>query len=171
MDKLVRDGWRKVAAWDRVPAIAHRDAMRVVLWPPFRRPEDVANQQAQINTALREMFTAGGWTLFADELFYLVRYLKLTPLLEVWWTQGRSLGLTVVGGTQRPAHVPLLAYDQATHLFFWRDNDETNLRRIGGLGGLNASTIRRTVATLSKHECLYVSTRTGEMIVTRAERS
>lgn len=170
MDKLVRSaGWKQIASWDDRPPLIGT-TQRLVLWPPFRKPEDINNQQYQIDRAMRTIFTAGGWTVFADELFYLGRQLKLNPLLELYWTQGRSLGLSLVGGTQRPAHVPLLAYDQPTHLFFWRDNDETNLRRIGGLGGLHSGRIRATVAALPRHVALYVNARTGEMFTTLAPK-
>lgn len=170
MDELISgQGWKLVRSWDKRPAIIG-DSQRLVLWPPYRKPEDERAQAIELDRALREMFVQGSWTIFADELFYLCRQLGLTRMLEAIWTQGRSIDLTLVGGTQRPAHVPLLAYDQATHLFFWRDNDETNLRRIGGLGGLHSGTIRSTVAALPKHDTLYVNTRTGRMIVTRAER-
>lgn len=161
MDRLHRaDRWPIIKDWP--PRRLAPSATRVILWPPFRSPADVANQQVVMHRAITEAFTAGGWTIFADELFYLCKYLGLQRTLEMVWTQGRSVGITLVGGTQRPAHVPLLAYDQATHLFFWRDNDETNLRRISGLGGLNSQAIRRTVAALPKHHALYLNTRTGE---------
>lgn len=170
MDGLIRkERFKKIASWDDRPPIIGR-GQKVVLWPSFRRPEDQVNQQYQLDRALREMFVAGGWCVFADELFYLCHTLKLTKLLETYWTQGRSLGLSLVGGTQRPAHVPLFAYDQATHLFFWRDNDETNLRRVAGLGGLNAKEVRAAVTGLPKHHALYVNTRDGEMLVTQAPR-
>lgn len=169
MNKLVKAaGWRKITAWPPPPSL--RGGQKVVLWPRFVRPEDMRAQAIELDHALREMFVQGSWTIFADELYYLCHQLKLTGLLEMIWTQGRSMDLTLVGGTQRPAHVPLLAYDQATHLFFWRDNDETNLRRIGGLGGLNSNLIRATVAQLPKHHFLYVNTRTGELLTAKAER-
>lgn len=162
MDRLHNaERWPITQEWPPKSRAA-RSASRVILWPPFRRPEDVRVQQYVMHKAIVEAFTSGGWTIFADELFYLCKYLGLQRTLEMVWTQGRSVGITLVGGTQRPAHVPLLAYDQATHLFFWRDNDETNLRRIAGLGGLNSAAIRRTVAALPKHHALYLNTRTGE---------
>ncbi|WP_164990888.1 hypothetical protein [Streptomyces sp. GZWMJZ-114] len=163
MTGLIRkERYKRIRAWDERPPLV-RAEQRLVLWPPFRRPEDVADQQVAIDRALREMFVAGGWTVFADELYYLCHTLKLTKLLETYWTQGRSLGLSLVGGTQRPAHVPLFAYDQATHLFFWRDNDETNLRRVAGLGGMSAAQIRDEVTRLPKHTALYVNTRDGQL--------
>lgn len=171
MDTLVRrHGWKLARTWRDVPAPAHRSGLRVVLWPPYRTPADQADQAVLIDAALREMFAAGGWCVFADELFYLTRMLGLGPVLEAVWTQGRSIGLSLVGSTQRPRHVPLLAYDQATHLFLWRDNDEQNLRRLAGLNGLRAGVIRATVAQLPRHDVLYVNTRTGDMCITRAPR-
>jgi hypothetical protein len=170
MDGLIRrERYRRIRSWDERPPIVGK-GQKLVLWPRFRRPEDMVNQQYQLDHALREMFVAGGWCVFADELFYLCKTLRLTSLLETYWTQGRSLGLSLVGGTQRPAHVPLFAYDQATHLFFWRDNDETNLRRVGGLGGMSAKVVRSAVMGLPKHKALYVNTRDGELLVTQSPR-
>jgi hypothetical protein len=61
-----------------------------------------------------------------------------------------------------------MLYDQATHLFFWRDNDDANLKRIGGIGSLDARLVRDTVAALPHHETLYVNTRTGRLVQTIA---
>src|SRR5690606_28106209 len=100
---------------------------------------------------------------------YLNNDLRLEPLLKLIWQQGRSIGLSLVATTQRPVNVPLFMYDQSTHLFFFRDNDEANLRRIGGIGWLNARQIRETVAKIPKHYFLYVNTRDGRMIVSKKE--
>jgi hypothetical protein len=83
------------------------------------------------------------------------------------WTQGRSNGLSVAGGTQRPANIPLESYQSATHLFFFSDNDERNLERIGGLGGMASGLIRANVAALPFHDVLYVNTRLRVMLRTR----
>jgi hypothetical protein len=164
LEQLIRqDKYRRIKEWPP-PPIAGRGEQRVVLWPPFKRPEDVRNQQAQIDRALREMFSQGGWAVFADELHYLCHTLRLTRLLETYWTQGRSIGLSLIGGTQRPFHVPLFAYSQATHLFAWKMNDERDLKRIGGLGGLSSKFITETIMSLEKYECLYVNTRDGEVM-------
>lgn len=168
MTNLIRNGgYRRIKEWPP-PPIAGRKSQRIALWPDFRRPSDMPNQQMVIDHAIREMFTSGGWTIFADELWYLCNMLNMTKLFQVLWTQGRSIGVTVVGGSQRPSHIPLLAYDQATHLFFFRDNDVTNLRRIGGLGGIDGRLIWDTVARLPKHHALYLNTRDGEMMTTMA---
>lgn len=170
LDTLVRQaGWKRVQTWEKMPRVI-RGACRVVFWPKYLTPEDVPRQGYEIGAAMRGAFVQGGWCLFVDELWYMDHVLGLRRMIEALWTQGRSIDLSIVAGTQRPAHVSLLAYDQATHVFFWRDNDERNLKRISGLNGLNAQTIRSTVATLGSHEVLYVHTRSGYMAVTKAPR-
>lgn len=149
-----------------------RQRSHVVLWPKWRLHDPAGSKTDQrriFDQALSEMFAAGSWCVFADEVFYLCRELGLEQHLTTLWTQGRSLGLTLVGGTQRPAYVPLYMYDQATHLFLWGDNDETNLRRVGGLGGLSAARVRAIVAALPQHAVLYVNTRTRRLAVTRVQ--
>lgn len=168
MDTLVKEsGWKLVRTWDRMPNLIRRTC-RVVFWPKYVTPDDEPRQAWEISTAMRNAFVDGGWCLFVDELWYMDHVLGLKKMIEALWTQGRSIDISVVAGTQRPAHVSLLAYDQATHVFFWRDNDERNLTRISGMNGLNARLIRSTVSTLAAHEVLYVNTRTGAMVVTKA---
>jgi len=90
-------------------------------------------------------------------------------ILVLLWTQGRSNKITVVAGCQRPAFVPTEIYDQATHIFLWGDNDENNLKRIGGIGALNAKEVKLAVAELPKYHILYLNTRTNEMLRTKVE--
>lgn len=143
-------------------------ADRIVLWPMDMDAQEVYEQhKALFERALRSVYYSGGWTIFLDEATYLSDYLKLRKLLELLWQQGRSIGITIVAGTQRPVNIPLYAYDQATHLFFWGDNDERNLARIGGLGGIDAAPVRVAVSRLGEHEVLYLNTRTGKQVKTK----
>lgn len=166
LQRLITAGWHRIDAWPPYP-----EDRRVVLWPKIRKLTDVVAQRRAFADALGEIFTAGGWCLFADETRYLVDPLNLTASLRLLWLQGRSLGISLVCATQRPAWVPREAYDQATHLFLWRDNDRENLKRLRDLGGLGpgSTTLMETVATLDGHDVLYLNTRTGTMLVTRAE--
>ena len=170
LDRLVRAGWRLIRAAAKMPAgyiPAGSKSARIVFWPKVETDADIANQAHEIGTVIRDAYRAGGWTIYVDELFYLERFLGLTRLVELILTQARAMKVSVMLGTQRPAHVSLLIYDQPTHLFMWRDNDERNLKRLGGINGQDSKIIRSTVATLKKHDVLYVNTRTGEMMTTR----
>lgn len=142
---------------------------KAILWPKFRGPEDFVEQQKTFLGAMLDIFKRGAWTVYVDETWYFDNVLKLGKLLELYWLQARSLRISLVAGTQRPAYVPLLMYDQATWLFFFKDNDERNLRRIGGIGWLDSKRIMATVASLENHEFLAINTRTGKMYRSKVE--
>jgi hypothetical protein len=165
LSQLRGQGYKRIEAWPP-PALTPR----VLLWPRFRGRRDMPAQRAVIADAVVEMFASGGWCIYVDELAYLSQMLKLDTDLRLIWQQGRALKLTLMGATQRPAWVPLEMYSQATHLFFWRTTDRADLGRIGGLGGIDPTLVRQRVSRLRNHECLYVNTRNGEMLLTKAER-
>lgn len=167
-------GYRIVQRWQdvRPPTVRGgqvRGDSRVILWPPFRGPGDRGRQRAEFEQALESVWAAGGWTVYADELYYLTD-LGLRDWLDTLWTQGRSLGLTVVGGVQRPRNVSLNSLSQASWLYLWRSADAYDLRRVAELDTASTDTIATVVAHLPPHEVLVVQTRTGDMIRTRAPR-
>ena len=168
IDKLRKGGYTKIETADAI----HKDiSRRYILAPPLGSgsPKHVTNQREEFRKALETAFRQGSWTIYLDEARYICDYLKLTDYVELLLQQGRSLGATVVCGTQRPVRVPLTVYDQATHLFFWRENDDRNLKTIGGLGGTDSKLIRTRVPLLELHEVLYLNTRTGRMATTKAK--
>lgn len=169
LDDLIADGYRREVAWPPTRPVALEP--RIVLWPKSKGlTKDVAVQRQVFADAFDDVYKAGGWCVYIDEVFYCSNVLDLSDELRILWTQGRSLGVSIVGGTQRPKWIPLEAYSQATHLFLWRDNDRVNLRRLGELGGgFDARTLEGIVARLPRYDVLYVDTRTGDMIVTRVE--
>lgn len=158
---LRRAGYKLCTEWPP-PALAHK----VVLWPRFERPEDRYHQAEVMGAALDDMFTSGRWCVFADDVSWLVKELNLEQRFRTYWQMGRSLKLSLLVSSQRPAWIPLEAYSQATHVFFWRTNDRRDLDRIGGLGGQDERTIRHLVRHLGHHEVLYVNTRTGALLCT-----
>lgn len=161
---LVRD-------WDNRPPIIG-GSQRLLVWPKFTGSADIATQADVMHRTLDAAFAEGAWCLFVDELYYLCEMLGLTNMLRLIWQQGRSLGISLVGATQRPAWVPLELYSQATHVFLFRHNDRRDLDRLGGIasaGDVDPATIRAIVAHLGKNQFLYVNTRTGEMLRSRVE--
>lgn len=149
----------RVTRWDH----------RVMVWP---RPEglalgDVDDVIADTHRrAMTDMYWEGNWCIVGEELWELSR-LGLTSELSQIWTQGRSAGLSLVGATQRPVGIPLFAYNNASHLFMFGDNDDRNLERLQGIGGMSGSTLREAVKGLRGHDVLYIGTRTRELIRTR----
>ncbi len=155
-----RDHFKRVRRW---PPDERRHP-RVVFWPPSGGLSDVEQQREAILDVLDDVWHAGRWTVYLDEIDELANALSLDREIRRLLRQGRAAKITMIGATQRPRGIPLEWYSQATHLFFWQQNDEADLARISELGGrTNKAEIRDTVAALARFETLYVNTRTGDM--------
>ncbi len=135
---------------------------RLMLWPLVQgqalgeRDEGMADV---FRRALHSMFWQGSWVIVSDELLFLSKNLGLERDLVTIWTQARSNDVTLVGGTQRPRFIPLEAYSQASWLFLFGENDDENLARLKGIGGMSGRELIDMVRTLPDHDVLVVDTR------------
>lgn len=159
-----RNGYKKIERWEK---LSHTKYPRRILWPNARALDAQAVQQKAFAEALGIIYRQGGWCVYMDELWFIGQVLNLTRTVKIYLQQARSMGISLVVSSQRPAWIPVEVFDQSTHLFFYRDNDERNLSRIAGIGYLNANTIRTVVASLPEYHVLYVNTRTGTMMITK----
>lgn len=159
-------GFKRFDTWQ---SVSPRRVPRRIIWPRERHLRKmVTAQHAAFVPTMDSIFMMGKWTLYVDELWWLCVQLKMVQDVKVMLQQARSLKISFVAATQRPAWVPLEVYDQSSHLFFWRDNDETNLKRLSGISYVNAREVRQIIATLPKYHVLYINTRDeGKMMVTR----
>lgn len=159
---LTKQGYKRIRQWP--PKEVSR---KILLWPKANKLGDANEQRKQIRKMLYDVYDSGAYCIFADELRYICDKLRLKNEMEMLWMQGRSLGISIVSAAQRPRHVPLLAYDQPTHLFLWRDSDWSNVRRLSEISGaFDSKTLGKELMTLSQHDCLYVSLITGDYWVT-----
>lgn len=165
MDSLIASGYLKLSKWQRLPA---KQFPRRVLWPDARRIDSVDTQKEVFKDAFGKIYREGNWTVAIDELWYIINTLNLGHEVKTYLLQARSLGISLVCATQRPAWVPLEIYDQSTWLFFWRDNDETNLKRLSGINAKSSRLITELVSNLDRYQVLAINTRDGEMVRTRA---
>lgn len=172
MDNLIASGYVRMERWRSLDPMYYP---RRVLWPNAGTLDAQKMQNETFHDAFSRIYREGGWTVALDETWYLANTLSpkrvgfedLGKDIKMYLLQGRSLGISLICATQRPAFIPLEVYDQSTHLMFWRDNDETNLRRISGIGWRSADLIKHIVSNLEMHQVLYVNTRTGRMLRTR----
>jgi energy-coupling factor transporter ATP-binding protein EcfA2 len=164
MDSLIATGYIKLERWQFLdPDIFPRR----VIWPDATRIDSEDVQRSVFADAFGKIYREGGWTVAIDETWYFANVLRMEKYIRTYLLQARSLGISLLCATQRPASVPLEIYDQSTHLMFWRDNDETNLRRLGGISYRSADLIRGIVSNLERFQVLYINTRTGRMVRTR----
>lgn len=144
------------------------DMPKRLLWPDASTIGSVARQQTVFRRAFEDVYTQGGWCTVWDEFWMMCSILKMEQEARILLQQARSNHISFVMGAQRPSRIPVEVYDQTTHLFFWRDNDEANLKRIGGVGWLSSGPIRAFVANLDPFQVLYINTRKGWMYRTTA---
>lgn len=172
-DLLIKqDGYLRMAKWRRLNP---HDFPRRVLWPDARQLDSVDRQRDVFEYALKAIFREGGrpkhkpvgWAVNIDELWYIHNMLGLGKEIRLFLLQARSLGHSLLVGTQRPYSVPVEVYDQSTHLFFFADNDRRNLDRLSEVNARNTALVRAAVANLEPHQVLYINTRTGAMVRTR----
>lgn len=129
------------------------------LWPGTTKDfeKDEQAQFEQFNRCIRMCYASKKkQIIFADELYSLCAELGLEKTLVHVWTKGRSMDLGLWGATQKPTHVPLWAYNQATHLFLHNEPDERARKRFGEIGGVDPKLVAHTVSQLSEHEWLYI---------------
>jgi energy-coupling factor transporter ATP-binding protein EcfA2 len=165
MDRLIQTGYMVLPKWENVPTSR---APRRIIWPNARRIDAESEQRRVFKHAFAQAYRETGWAIVLDEGYYISKVLGLGNEMRAVWTQGRSLGLSFVVATQRPRWVPLEMYDQSTHLFFWRENDDENLKRLSGLGAAPSGLVRTIIENLDQFQVLYVNTRNGRMVRTKA---
>lgn len=137
---------------------------RRLLWPDATRLNSEVEQKRVFSKALADIYSEGGWCPVFDDYWYLSNMLKFEKDTKKYLANARSNYIPMLICAQRPAGNNLVElFDQTTHLFFFRDNDEPNLKRISGVGWLNAGPIRAFVASLDRFQFLYINTRTGHM--------
>jgi hypothetical protein len=160
-----KNGFKHLDEWKSLDA---HDVPRRILWPNALDLYSVKNQRRQFMNAFEKIYREGNWTLYLDELWFIAKMLKLEYEVKMFLLQSRSNGISLVVATQRPAWIPLEVYDNSTWVFFWRDNDETNLKRISGISWLSKNLVQMVVANLDRFEALAINTRTGKMVRTKA---
>lgn len=169
-DELKGLGFVQVADADQI----HPDVSRRWYVKPKVNPKSDANavidhNRQVLRETLMRAYHEGGWAVWIDEGRYLSDLLQLKKEMVLLLTQGRSQKNSVIVGTQRPRHVPLEAYDQATHVFIWRDPDLQNVARVAEIIGMNKREAQQAVANLEFHEFLYYNTHTGETTISKVE--
>lgn len=142
------------------------DQSRIIFRPRLRTPNKAGlkRQGEAFEAMLFEVWEYGGWTVAADELYVLCDKLGLADIFEQFWSAGRTNHITVVGATQLPVSIPLMAFDQAKHLFLFRNTDQYRIKRMSEFAGADSRVLRELIPRLPRHEFVYIDTREGTML-------
>lgn len=131
---------------------------KLVIWPKLVNDAgDISKQQIPIRNSLNRLFFQGAWSVFADELWLLTNRLKLSSILESYWSQGRSSGLSVIGCVQRPAFIPRLAFSEPRYLLIGQMEDKRDIETVSNGTNINQRILTAEVNKLSRHSFLFYS--------------
>lgn len=93
-----------------IPAMHDPKLLKIELFP--RRGSEAREFKAAIELVWKQKKQA----IYFDEAFHTQKLLKLQSQVEDLMTRGRSLGITVINGLQRPVSVSRFAISQSTHV-------------------------------------------------------
>lgn len=149
-----------------------RPPQRIVYWPDTGKNVSLARRAEllswRVEAILDRAYERGGMTVGIDETTFASEELGLRRPLVLFWNEGRSSGISIVAGMQRPALVPRSSRSAPTYLGIFRTADPDDLRALAEMAGqADRAQLREEIAALPEHHHLLVNTRTGEMFVTR----
>jgi energy-coupling factor transporter ATP-binding protein EcfA2 len=154
MDYLASQGYEIYPTWPQIPA---KQTPRRVIWPDATDIDSDKVQAEVFRDMYRRIYREGGWCIVVDEGYIISEDLRLKKEMRQVWTQGRSIGISQVVGTQRPAWIPTEMYSQSTHMFFWQTEDMRMLERLGDIKGRNPALVKGIIASLDKYQVLYAN--------------
>jgi energy-coupling factor transporter ATP-binding protein EcfA2 len=161
-------GWPIVTDWP--PTYAQRQTGHITFWPPYSRPSTArATTLPRVTECLDEVILEGGWTMFVDEMAYLVEALGLRHVLDEYWNGARSSGVSLIAGTQRPYWLSRSATSQIDWSVAFRINDLKDRVRAGEVLGDTRRYVE-AIGTLRPHEFLLVRTVTDRAVITKLPR-
>lgn len=147
-------GWEIIRKWPPTYDDPHQ-----ILWPKIERPEQIRDQQEQIARFLVDAYTRGGRVVAIDELNYVSDDLRLKPLLNMLYQQGRTLGVSMFACAQRPRNLVMGALGQIQHCIVLDVPDRYDLQRLSEIRDRNTFLAAVDECDFGSHDFVYASRR------------
>lgn len=158
LDAMVRQGWHRSRDGELDPL----DGSRVLVWPNWPRDEMNPDHAPYWHRALNSAWSQRGWCVAIDEVSFAAD-MGLSPYLAQIWKQGRTLSLSMLTATQRPAWVPRTMWSEASHLIFFRMNDQRDLDTVAQASSVSRSQVRDAALQLRQFEFIHASM--GKLVI------
>jgi hypothetical protein len=161
VSNAARLGLKEVAKWPpKKPGFLDHKPNGYVLWPkhPHGAGVDTNSRREAVGSWLRKglegQYWAGNSISFVDDAHSAATMMDLNPQIEEMLTNGRAGGAGIWLATQKPSGslvsggLTTFAYSNANHLFFGKDYEDRNLKRIGEIGGVDSKQFEGWVRNL-----------------------
>lgn len=140
-----------------------------ILWPQApRNAFDARKVQAeQIYMALNSIWTENSNTIVVfDEIAYIEQELRLKVLIERFWREGRSIGISLIATTQRPRNVTRYMWSEPSWIVAFRPDDEDEARRVAEIiGGRKLYT--DAILGLNRYEFVLINRKEREAYISK----
>lgn len=152
--------------------VRERPKQQIVFWPKLPKGTSLRDRGALLSDRVSEIldraYDRGDVTLAIDETTFASEELGLRGSLNQFWNEGRSSGVSIVAGMQRPALVPKVSRSQATYLGIFRTPEPDDQRALAEMAGFaDRARLREAIDALPRFHHLLVDTRDGGMYLTR----
>lgn len=162
--------WPVVTSWP--PSKGWRDRRKtaqVIFWAKAGglSKEGRARQREAIADLLSQLWKPDSNIIVVfDEIAYVQHELDMKTTLETYLREGRTMGITVVAGTQRPQGITRYMHSESSWSVFFAPKDEEDAERMAQVAG-NKLYYRRVLAELNRknHEFLLVHNLSGECAI------
>lgn len=164
--------YTKYTSWEAVSPYDDK----IALWPPFRGKESFGTQEIAFDHAINGygktsgIFQQGNWTVAIDEVLYFVDQLDLKDDLNLLWSQGRSNGISVIAGSQRPFYVPQLMLSSWTHLFCFEPTNDRDTDKLVSMAGKPSRELARVIPELKEYEFVYANRKQKDVVISKVTR-
>lgn len=149
---------REIPAWPPRKKLFAPKPDGYVLWPPH--PMDLTPEQrhevigSELRRGIDALYKKGNSIAFLDDASSAAGLMGLNPWLEETLQNGRASGAGIWLATQQPKGsvssqgITSYAYANSQHLFFGLDYTDSNLKRIGEVGGIDSKQVESWVRGL-----------------------
>jgi len=118
--------------------------------------KEVGNQREIFAAALDKIYRQGRWAVGIDETLWIGNRLHLGNEIGDGAFMGRALKLSYVFATQRPARIPVIIPQSATHAFISKTGRRTDLKTLAELY-YEPRVLEAAISSLrSQHDFVYV---------------
>jgi len=140
-----------------------------ILWPKDTKNayESRQGQAQEIYTALTDIWQENANTIVVfDEIAYVEQELGLKTIIERYWREGRSIGISLVATTQRPRNVTRYMWSEPSWVVAFRPDDEDEAKRVAEIIG-GRRTYTQPLLELKRHEFILINRREREAYVSK----
>lgn len=128
--------WPVVTSWP--PSQWKKENAQVIYWAKSTglSPQARAAQAAKVEELLNALWHPDSNVILAmDEIAYVEQELGLRTHVTTYFREGRTLGITVVASTQRPAGVSRTVHSETSWVVAFSPKDEDDAERVAQICG------------------------------------